>query len=308
MAGMPPIRSDCPGPQQPGQGVRSWALALFCSSVQKCSVKSRGQTQRLSSCPSWGGHCCSSGLRACGTSHHRSVAAQQTQDAVMTWRCVRPSKELNLLPVHSKESWNSPVGLHPDTGQWHILSSGMLSAVLCYLNGQPFRNTECWNAPQAKMAEKNLPGLLWTVPAHIPAMSVAKMLIVYRGTCSNSPSVLHHLPSWGRTHPFNLSELHGEQLSASSEDEGIELSRLELNTLIKPLLSNHFYQTTSSAQHKAATAQKQEGNALPHLSLTSSCPVKHKEHKGCVRESSRLMWLRKDFILDTSSIKDTSRV
>lgn len=153
MAEMPPIRSACPGPHQSSQDVKSWALALFCSSGQKCSVKSRGQTQRLSSCLSLGGHCCSPGLRACGTSHHRSVAAQQTQDPVMTWRCVRPSKELNLLPVHSIESWNSPVELHPDTGPWHILSSGMLSA-MCYLNGQPFRNTECWNAPQAKMAEK----------------------------------------------------------------------------------------------------------------------------------------------------------
>lgn len=117
-------------------------------------MKSRGQTQRLSSCPSLGGHCCSSGLRAFGTSHHRSVAAQQTEDPVMTWRCVRPSKKLNLLPVHSKESWNSPVGLYPDTGLWHLFSSGTLSAV-CYLNGQLFRNTECWTAPQAKnMAEK----------------------------------------------------------------------------------------------------------------------------------------------------------
>lgn len=152
---MPSTRSGCPGHHQPGQGVKIWVLALFCSSVQMCSVKFRGQTQRLSSCPSLGGHCCSSGLRACGTSHHRSVAAQQTWDPVMTWRCVRPSKESNLLPVHSKESWNSPVGLYPDTGLWHIFSSGMLSAV-CYPNRQPFRNTECWNAPQAKkMAEKN---------------------------------------------------------------------------------------------------------------------------------------------------------
>lgn len=242
MAGMPSIRSGCPGHHQPSQGVKIWALALFCSSVQTCSVKSRGQTQRLSSCPSLGGHCCSSGLRACGTSHHRSVAAQHTRDPVMTWRCVRPSKELNLLPVHSKEGWNSPVGLYPDTGPWHVFSSGMLSAV-CYPNGQPFRNTECWNAPQAKkMAEK----FAWT-PLNCPCTRSShvcgKNTDLYSSTCSNIPSVLHHLPSWSKTHPFNLSELHGEQLSASSKNEGTELSQPELNTLIKLLLSNYFIST-----------------------------------------------------------------
>lgn len=133
------------------------------------------------------------------------------------------------------------------------------------------------------MAEK----FAWT-PLNCPCTRSShvcgKNTDLYSGTCSNIPSVLHHLPSWSKTHPFNLSELHGEQLSASSKNEGTELSQPELNTLIKLLLSNYFI-----SQRRAATAQKQEGNALPYLSLKSSCPVKHKKHKSCVRESSRLM-------------------
>lgn len=147
---------------------------------------------------------------------------------------------------------------------------------------------------------KYLPGLLWTVPAHVPdTSSMAKILIVYRGTgssCTICPHGAGHIPSTCQSSMESSSQLPPQMKGLNSAN------------LHWALLSNCFYQTTLLAQHRAATAQKQEGNAFPHLSLMSSCPVKHKEHKGSVRESSRLVWLRKDFLLDTSSIKDTSRV
>lgn len=215
---------------------------------------------------------------------------------MMTCRCVRPSKELILLPVHSKESWNSPVGLYPDTGPRHIFSSGMLSAV-CYLNGQPFRNTECWNASQAKKMAENI------------CLDSSEL----------SPHMFQTLLLWQKYWLYTEEPAPAAPSALMVQDTSLQLVRAPWRAALSfphrwrdwtqpTCLSNCFYQTTLLAQHRAATAQKQEGNAFPHLSLMSSCPVKHKEHKGSVRESSRLVWLRKDFLLDTSSIKDTSRV
>lgn len=122
--------------------------------------------RRLSSCLSLGGQHCSPRLKASRTWNYRSVAAQEMWDP-MTWRCVKTRKQEDLLPVLSKGSWDSPVRWCPDTGPWHIFSSGMLSALRC-MNGQPWRNTECWNAPQGKkMTEKNSPGHRWTVLAFV---------------------------------------------------------------------------------------------------------------------------------------------
>lgn len=238
MAGMQSIRSDCPGPHQPGPGVKSWALALFCSSVKKCSVKSRGQTQRLSSCPSLGGHCCSSGLTACGTSHHRSVAAQQTEDPVMTWRCVRPSKELNLLPVHSKESWNSPVGLYPDTGLWHIFSSGTLSAV-CYLNGQPLRNTNAEMLHRQRWLKKFARTLL-NCPCTRSSHVCGKIYWLYTEVpaptahlcCTICPHGAGHIPS------------NCQSSMESSSQPPLRTKGLKSANPSLTLLSNYFYQTT----------------------------------------------------------------
>lgn len=149
---------------------------------------------------------------------------------------------------------------------------------------------------------KKLPGLPWTVPAHVPAMSVAKILIYTEVPaptahlcCAICPHGARHIPSTCQSS------------MESSSQPPLRMKGLNSASLSWTLI-NYFYQTTLLAQHRAATAQKQEGNALPYLFLMSSCPVKHKKHKGCIRESSRLMWLRKDFMPGTSSIKDTSRV
>lgn len=194
--------------------------------------------RRVSSCPGLGGQHCSSGLKASGTWNHRSVAAQQTWDP-MTWRRVRPRKELELLPVCSKGSWDSPVGQHPDTGLWHIFSSEMLSA-LCYMNGQPFRNTECWNAPRGKTTTHKIclasPELsLHTCPSH----ACNKKTDLYRGTCLQRTICDAPSAPWSTTRPLDLSELPGEQRSASTENG----KRLNSASPSWTLLSNCFIST-----------------------------------------------------------------
>lgn len=190
--------------------------------------------RRLSSCPSLGGQHCSSGLKASGTWNHRSVAAQQTWHP-MTWRCVRPRKELDLLPVCSKGSW---VALWDGTQtQSHDTYSAQGCYQLCYTNGQPFRNTECWNAPQAKKTAEKIrlasPELsLHTCSSH----ACNKKTDLYRGTCLRR--TICALPSAlveQYTSPRLVGATRRAALSLHQEWKETELSWPKLNTLIKLL-------------------------------------------------------------------------
>lgn len=154
----------------------------FAHRYRQTQLSSGIKRRRLRSCPSLGSHRCFSGRKASVTWNHSSVAAQQTW-GLMTWRCSRPAKKLGLPPVHSKGSWDSPVGQYADTKPWHICSSG-ISSVMCYTNGQPFRNTECWNAPQGKKTAEKIhlasPELsLHTCSSH----ACNKNTDLCRGTC-----------------------------------------------------------------------------------------------------------------------------
>lgn len=232
----------------------------FVHQCRHAQLSPEVKCRRLSSCPSLGGQHCSLGLQASGTWSHRSIAAQQTWDP-MTWRCVRPRKEQDLLPVRSRESWNSPVGQYPDTGLWHIFSSGTLSA-MWYRNGQPFRNTEGWNAPWGKMVAEKIPLAspelsLHTCSSH--ACNTQKNDL-YKGTCLRrticaAPSAL-------------VEQYASPRLVWSYTESSAQPPPRMKRDWTQPAQAERSYQTTLLAQRRAATAQKQEGNILPYLSLT----------------------------------------
>lgn len=301
MAEMPPFRSGCQGTTNlakvSGAGLWHYFVHRYRSARWSPEVKRKDKA----SVWAWEVTAAPQGSEHLG--HHITGLWQHNRQRTQWWPGdVSGQARSWICCLSTARKLEQPCGTVP-RHRAVTLRSGTLSAV-CYLNGQPFRNTECWNAPQAKkMAEKiclDFSDLslhttmfvdqpcLWQkywLYAEVPAPTAHLC-------CTICPHGAGHIPSTCQSS------------RESSSQPPLRMKWLNSSNLSWTLLSNYFHQTILLAQHKPSTAQKQEGNASPHLSPMSACSIKHTEHKGCVREFSRLLWLQKDFILDISSIKD----
>lgn len=209
---------------------KSWVEALFCSSAQKCSVSPESST-KTKQLPELG--------RSLLLLRAQSRGTSQTQDPMMTCRCVSQAKSWFCCLSTAKKAGIALWVCTQTQGHDTYSAQGCYQLCVIWMDSP----LETLNAEMLHRQRRWLKIFAWT-PLNCPRTCSRHFFCGKNTDCIQRNLLqLHHLPSWCRTHPFNLSQLHGEQLSASPTDEGIELSQPALSTLIKLLLSNYFIST-----------------------------------------------------------------
>lgn len=228
MAGMPPIRSGCPGYHQPGQELGLGTILFISTEVlSKSRVKHKDQAAAWA----WEVTAAPQGSEHRGHYRHRTQwwPADVSGQAKSWFCCLSTAKKAGIALWVCTQT------------QGHDTYSAQGCYQLCVIwMDSPL---ETLNAEMLHRQRRWLKIFAWT-PLNCPRTCSRHFFCGKNTDCIQRNLLqLHHLPSWCRTHPFNLSELHGEQLSASPTDEGIELSQPALSTLIKLLLSTYFIST-----------------------------------------------------------------